>query len=58
MTYLTVNEVAARLGRSGESIRKLVGRHPREIQRRDLDGRRYLVVFEDVERLVREVGRG
>lgn len=57
VTFMSVNEVATRLGRSGESIRTLVGRHPREVQRRPLAGGKYEVVFEDVGRLVQAVRR-
>jgi hypothetical protein len=56
--WMTVDEAARVLGRSGESIRKFVNRHPRAIARRGLDGKRYLVDLQDVRRPVREVGRG
>jgi transposase-like protein len=56
--FVTVAEAARKLGRSDESIRKLVNRHPDEVTRRDAgDGHRYTVDLEDVRRLVAEVGR-
>ena len=57
-TWVTMDEAARLLGRSGESVRKLLNRHPHEVQRRDAeDGYRYFVDLDDVQRLVREVGR-
>jgi hypothetical protein len=58
MRWTTVDEAARILGRSGESIRKLVRRHPREVGRRDLANGRYLIDLGDLRRLVEEVGRG
>jgi hypothetical protein len=56
--WMSVDEASRVLGRSGESVRKLINRHPREVERREAgDGHRYEVDFEDVQRLVREVGR-
>jgi hypothetical protein len=56
--YVTVDEAARLLGRSGESVRKLVNRHPREVARRGAgDGHRFRVDLDDVRRLVEEVGR-
>jgi hypothetical protein len=57
-TWMSVDEVARVLGRSGESLRKLVYLHPREVGRKDLpDGHRFLVNLADVRRLVDQLGR-
>ncbi len=56
--WVTVDEAARLLGRSGESIRKLVSRHRREVGDKPLaDGYRRLFDLDDIRRLVDEVGR-
>ena len=57
-TWLTVEQAARVLGRSTESIRRMVNRHPGDVARKHAeDGYRYQVAVEDVRRLVEEIGR-
>jgi hypothetical protein len=57
-TWRTIHEASIETGRSAESLRRLVNRHRREVKRRDVgEGRRVEIDFDDLAKLLREVGR-